>query len=332
MFKYLKTSFSFAFLLVMCANLMAQTAYRDQEFSIATENDAYLLKNNDHYYSNGILIYYRFVPTPGSFFNKQPSDSVKSIVEFSLIQKYFTPTNLGLTDPIDFDRPYAGLLTTGVKVTKFPKPDRAYSYGVELGVIGRASGAEALQEWYHSWAGFPDPKGWGFQIRNELIAAIKFEYNRQFSLLPRTIDLVTDSRVQMGTAFLNTNQGLDLRFGKLRPLNNSAFKNSLIGKGSSRFEGHNYFFIGTGVEYVVHNTTIQGSIWNDRSPHTEEIFNWIWHWRLGWAANSENATFKMTYYHLTKEVIGAQNHAYLGFELFLRFRPSKKRSYTKPSD
>ncbi len=318
----------FALGMLLCATpLFSQKAYRNQELSITTENDVYLLIRRDRYYSNGILFNYRF--TKGEVSNSLDSSTIaspKKIFQFDLAQKFFTPEGITLSNPDEFDRPYAGLLVGGASVSLFPKPDKKISYGAELGVIGEISGGEAFQKWYHRFAGFLPPEGWEFQIRNEVFLNLKAEINKQFTLLPRTIDVVTHSKVSLGTSLLNTQQGFDVRFGKLQNIDRSAFVNSLIGRGSERFVGHNYFFFGYGLEYVVHNTLIGGSIWNIESPHTEELNHLVRHWRIGWAANSETATFKMTYYHLSEEVVGAKKHAYIGLELQLRFRPSKKRS------
>lgn len=316
---------SIIFILFLTLVVSGQTDYRDQQLSITTENDVYKLQNRDQYYSNGIILNYRFIPRPGTFYRSKKNDSIKYVINIELSHKFYTPFDIKRTDVRTFDRPYAGVLNASFGVTKFPGKDKAWSYGIDFGIIGKASGAEAFQTWYHNWANFPEPQGWDYQIKNELYLNFKGEFNKQFTLLPGTIDVVTYSQIVLGTTRFNVNNGLDLRFGGLQPINQSAFKNSLIGKGSSNFAGHNYIFVGLGADYVIHNTLIEGSLWNDKDPHTEEIVNWVKHWRIGWAANSENTTFKMTYYYLSEEVVGADVHSYIGFELNLRFKPSKKR-------
>jgi len=310
------------FLPVMVAG---QSIYRDQELSIITENDVYLLQNKDQYYSNGIILNYRFVPRPGTFYRKDRNDSIKYVINIELAHKFYTPYDIKRQNVRTFDRPYAGTLSGSLSVSKFTSKDKAWSYGFDFGIVGKDSGAEAFQTWYHSWANFPEPQGWEYQIKNELYLNLNGEFNKQFSLLPGILDVVTYSKATLGTTRFNVDNGLDLRFGKLQSINQSAFKNSLIGKGSDKIEGHNYIYVGLGAEYVFHNTLIEGSIWSDKDPHTEERVNWVKHWRIGWAANSKNTTFKMTYYHLSKEVVGAGVHAYIGLELNLRFKPSKRR-------
>jgi lipid A 3-O-deacylase len=316
---------SILFVLFLPIVMSGQTSYRDQELAIVFENDVFLLQNKDQYYSNGMIINYRFIPGLSNVFRGKSNDSIKHIISFELAHKFYTPFDIKRTDVRTFDRPYSGTLNAYAGITKFSSKDVAWTYGLELGIVGKASGAEAFQTWYHAWANFPEPQGWEYQIKNELYLNLKGEFNKQFFLLPRTIDVVTYSKITLGSTRFNVDNGFDLRFGRLQSINQSAFKNSLIGKGSEKFVGHNYIFVGLGAEYVVHNTLIEGSIWSDKDPHTEEVVNWVKHLRVGWALNSANTTFKMTYYYLSEEVVGADVHGYIGFELDLRFKPSKRR-------
>lgn len=316
-------SFLFALSLIFFSRLSAQSDYYDQELSITTENDVYLLQNTDRYYSNGALIHYRFIPRKSSFLGIAKQEGVKRIVEVEFSQKFYTPKDLTLTEVDDFDRPYAGWLYAGLTVSDFLTPDQLLSYGAELGVVGSISGADGFQTWYHRNFGFPEPQGWDSQIRNELVLNLKVNYSRQFKLVDSSIDLITTSSAMLGTGYINAMQQIDVRFGQLQVLNESAFKSAIIGQRTNEFSRHAYFFLGYGAQWVGHNITIQGSLWNDDSPHTEEIFNTIQRFRVGWAASSVNTTFKMTYNWLSEEVKGAKVHSYIGFELLIRFRPRK---------
>lgn len=315
---------SLLFFVLAATGLRAQSDYFHQEFAIANENDVYTFKNTDRYYSNGILTHFRFIPQKASFLGIRQGDSTKRIIDIELTQKFFTPVDLTLNDFEDFDRPYAGWLYGGLTIADFPKRNRRIEYGLELGVVGRASGAEAFQTWYHRNFGFPRPRGWDFQIPNEVAVNLKVEYNHQWALVKSgKLDLISSSRLMLGTAFTNAVQRLDVRFGGLQTLDESGFVNAMIGRRRNDFKKHGYFFVGYGLQWTGHDVTIQGSLWNDDSPHTESIFSNIQHFRVGWAASSANTTFKMTYNWLSKEVKGARDHGYVGFELLLRFRPRK---------
>ena len=315
-----KCLFLFALSFLFFADLSAQSVRYDREFSLTTENDVYLLQNTDRYYSNGALLHYRFIPRKQAFLGVGKKESVKRIIDIEFSQKFYTPKDLTLTNIVDFDRPYAGWLYTGLTLSDFLKPNRVLTYGVELGVVGDISGADGFQTWYHRNFGFPEPRGWDFQIPNELVLNLKASYSHQFVLVPKSIDIVTTTSGVLGTGFINAMQRADIRFGKLQPLNESAFKNAVIGERVNEFERHGYFFFGFGAQWVGYNITVQGSQFNDNSPHTEEIFNTVQHFRVGWAASSVNTTFKMTFNWLSEEVRGARTHAYVGFELLIRMR------------
>lgn len=304
---------------LFAGRLVAQFGSYDQELAIANENDVYVLKNTDRYYSNGILFHFRFEPDSSSFFGTRKKKLVKRLVDFELTQKFFTPRDLTLRNVDDFDRPYAGWLYAGFTVADFPKSNTRLEYGLEIGAVGEASGAGAFQTWYHKNFGFPEPRGWSYQIPSELVLNLKAELNHQWSLIDGQLDLISSTRVMLGSAFTNGIQRLDLRIGRLYPLSESGFVNAIIGHREKDLLNHFYFFTGYGYQWTLHDITIQGSIWNNNSPHTESIFSGVRHFRMGWAASSSNSTFRMTYNWLSKEVKGAKTHSYIGFELLLRF-------------
>ena len=300
--------------------LQAQTEYRNQELSIINENDVYLFQNIDRYYSNGIFLNYRFVPNNA----QEDTSQKKRIFDLGIAQRFWTPQNLTLDDPEDYDRPYAGILNLSFETSIFPKKDRRLAYGFDFGVIGKASGAQAFQEWYHKVFGFPQPLGWEYQVPNGAILDLKAEFNRQFFLIPQKVDLISSSSVSLGSGFTNAIQRIDIRAGKLNDLISSAFFNAIIGRGSENIQVHNYFFLGYGLEAVGYNATIQGRLSDSRAeyPYMEDVFRLVRHLRIGFATNSNRVSFKVTYNWLSREVdqFAAGRHAFIGFQLDLRLQ------------
>ena len=316
------SSLSVIILMLFSQELSGQVAYRDQEFSIRNDNDVYTFRNSDKYYSNGLILNYRWIVEPDKMLiPSKLSDSSKVIIETELSHKFFTPRFLTQEDVEHFDRPYAGTISAGYYIKVFPKVDREFRYGLDLTLIGSASGAEGFQTWYHEYFGFPTPQGWNYQIPNELTVNFKGAYLHQFKLVGDAIDLVSETSATLGTALINAKQVVHFRFGRLQALNFSSFANSLIGRGSRNFLEQGYFFAGVGVEYVVHNITIQGSLWNDNALHTENIVPWIRHMRFGAAFSGDRSTFRLVYNWLGPEVKNLKWHSYFGLELQLRFLP-----------
>lgn len=308
------------FLLLITINLGAQVDYKSREFSITNDNDFYLLGDSDKYYSNGLILNYRWVPKEGLFTEE---DSIKRIFDIELAQKLYTPQDLLFSNFLFYDRPYAGLLYTGFSLSQFKKKTSRAMIGLELGVVGKASGAQGFQEWYHNAVGFPRPRGWKFQIPNEFIFNFKTEFNKQFILAPGSLDVISSTEIFLGSAFTHIKQDFDFRVGKLQWLNQSSFTNALIGKRSEDIPRHNYLFIGYGLQYVLHNITIEGSIWDNDAIHTESVTPWVRHLRVGWVSSSDKATFKLIYNWSSPEVQNISRHAYLSFELQLRFASKK---------
>ena len=294
-----------------------QTTYKNREYSLATENDVYLLQDSDRYYSNGIIFHKRWVPGG----HKSNKDTLKSIYDFEFSHKTYTAQDLLFRDFDSFDRPYAGLMTFGLSQQRFSSPSFSRTIGVETALIGDISGAQLFQEWYHDKLGFKTPRGWKFQIPNEFLVNLKASIAKQLWILPKKLDLVLDSEAYLGTGFTHFTQRIDFRFGKLQHLENSSFKNASIGKGSDKATAYNYFFFGYGTQIVLHNIVIEGSLFHDRAPHTEEALTNFRHWRIGWATNSHNTTFKMVYNGLSPEVEGNKVHGYITFELAIRLAP-----------
>ncbi len=312
--RFLKT-LVFASLLIS-SSLKAQTEYKNREFSFTNENDVYLLLGIDRYYSNGLFLNYRFVNEGIKLDTIRP----KRVFDIGIAQKFWTPQDLRIINPGAYYRPYAGMLYASFSVGEFIKKFSRFSYGVDIGIIGKGSGAQAFQEWYHKTLGFPEPRGWRYQIPNGLVFDLKLEYNRQYELVPKRVDLISSTSASLGSGFSHVIQRVDIRFGDLRPLNQSAFFNAIIGSGSSSLVTHKYFFIGYGVEGVLHNSTIEGHVFTNDAPQTNEIMPFVRHLRLGWAKSSENSTLKITYNWLSQEVRGgAGRHAYFALELQLRF-------------
>lgn len=297
----------------------AQTEFRNREFSITNENDVYLLLNNDKYYSNGVFLDYRFSP---------PSDTntVKRVIGLGLAHRFWTPQDVTIANPELYWRPYAGLFSLRAESSGFYGENRRFMYGLEMGLMGKGSGAQAFQEGYHKLFGFPDPQGWDTQIASGFIIDFKLQYDYQFVLSPGLLDLISGTSVSVGNGFTNARQRLDMRIGKLRSLRYSSFFDALIGEGSDKVTTHNYFFLGYGIEVVGHNATIEGHAFGDDSPLTKSIVPWVRHLRLGFATNSETTGFRVVYNWLSEEVKGrAGRHAYISLELNLRMLPARSR-------
>ena len=189
-----------------------------------------------------------------------------------------------------------------------------------LGTTGKASGAEALQKWYHNAVGFKQPKGWQHQIKTALVLNVTAEYNKQFSLVPKSMDFISSSSASLGTGHTNIAQNVDFRMGLLNVLNKSPFVNAMIGENSQDLEKLGYVVFGYGVSYVLHDITVSGSLFNDDSPHTGRQMPWVSTFRAGWATGNDKATFKIMFNWFSKDVQTASSDSYISFSFDFRLK------------
>src|SRR6185437_855306 len=148
----------------------AQSANRPT-FSLVTENDSYISISGDRHYTNGIYfswtseaepetrLFARHLMLPGSGEWRRG---------FFLGQAIFTPENLTAFTPSANDRPYAGWLFGGARLTR---DNGAVLDKVEitLGVVGPAALGSDVQKFWHA-AFIPSaahPNGWHAQLRDE---------------------------------------------------------------------------------------------------------------------------------------------------------------------
>jgi hypothetical protein len=102
-------------------------------------------------------------------------------VTYDFAQAMFTPSDKDLSPPDPNDRPYAGILALGLTL-HVEKPQDYHGLKFITGVVGPASGAEQVQNSVHDLIGSGKSQGWDYQLENEPIFNIAYEYRRKFEL------------------------------------------------------------------------------------------------------------------------------------------------------
>ncbi len=97
----------------------------------------------------------------------KPGPDGKTTYSITAAQYIYTPDKIDVATVVPNDRPYAGYLFVRLQSNN-RKDNILVITGIELGIIGPASGAEALQEWFHDQTGSRPPEGWGHQLNDEL--------------------------------------------------------------------------------------------------------------------------------------------------------------------
>ncbi|MTI39285.1 lipid A deacylase LpxR family protein [Fulvivirga lutimaris] len=298
----------------------------DQEFSIRYENDIVFF--TDQYYTSGADINYALLLKRKSSFYKifrsRTSDSSKVIIRFNYGHKIFTPSKIKEPDVAKRDRPYAGWQGLTIAFTNFPGESVANRYTLELGVVGEKSGMGNFQQWYHRQNGITTPLGWEYEIENELV--LNLGYNRKQNLVTRRIwDFNGEIDVQLGNGVSLVGLRMMARLGIFNPINNTAYSDSRLSSSipvvgnNDRAEIESFLFFGIKGDYVLNNIFIEGSIFNNDSPHVEELEHGLITQQYGYMYSNYYTTAAITIYRLSPEIVGAKKQHYVRLALYLRF-------------
>ena len=244
--------FLFIWLVLSCLTYAQEKRFLRKELSFTTDNDAFLLKKKDAYYTNGFFVQYRFADT---------ATVRKKVHTWEIGQMIFTPLSKKETIA-DIDRPYCGYLFARYSQTIASAKDAILQWHGTLGVIGSASLAEKLQNEYHKLLGFLRFKGWEYQVRNAigLDAGISYaftalSFNDIFKIVPIT-------QANLGTTFTNAKIGMVLSAGSFEKNNSSILFNTRVNNGTAVPQKKTEIFLYAypTITYQAYNATLQGGL------------------------------------------------------------------------
>lgn len=291
----LKTNFFF--LLLFSSLALAQTSSR--EIGLITDNDLYTSSKNDKYYTNGLTFYYRYL-------GKSKNDIiVKSTNEIKVGQYVYTPRFLNI-EAIDInDRPFAGYLFAGFEKSLFYANQNVWKVGLQLGTIGPNSFAKEFQENFHKLFQYKEVYGWENQIKNGL----GFQAHVLFSkkLFPKVnqnlVDFNWQSEADLGTVFTQINTGFVTRIGfkKLVAISDSNLFGASLGTNKYNSDEF-YFYVAPSVRYQVYDATIQGSMFDAKSPLLFPIVPFRFNAKAGFVYRKNNFNLSYSFVYTTKEV------------------------------
>jgi lipid A 3-O-deacylase len=192
---------------------------------LMNENDAYF-NVSDRHYTNGAYV---SLTSPARsdcescerlsrlFMLPAGTPAVTHRYGFFAGQSMFTPEDLSLAVPDPGDRPYAGWLYGGARLYRESAGvlDR---FEVKLGVVGPASGADAVQRYWHAlhWFGGVPPHGWGSQLKNEPGLVVSGQRIWRVPLVDAILDaeILPQANVSLGNVFTYAGAGASLRLGR----------------------------------------------------------------------------------------------------------------------
>lgn len=268
--------------------------YYSKEISFKTDNDAYLFTLKDAYYTNGFFFDYAWVSA---------TKKVKKIQRVELGQMIYTPLKRATRSTTDIDRPYCGYLFLKYQQTTFLNHKTVFRPFISIGLLGRASGGEGLQNTYHQWLGYAKFTGWKYQISN----AISFDMGMAYAKTIQEsngVKLMGTAELNLGTTFTNVKLGGMLITGAFEQNEESALWNARIGSKAVTSK-RKYEFFGYWHPQLIaqgYNATIQGGIWGDKGmASTSTISPWVFQQNIGLCYANGRFTTKLEYIYQTKE-------------------------------
>ncbi len=216
-----------------------------KQINLDVDNDLYF--NRDFYYSSGIFLSY-FKPV---------KDNVDDHNRLTLGQLIYTPSMRYESNPEKYDYPYSGYLFLEYQKRKKMSSHSSYSLGGQIGITGNASLAKGMQNLYHDLVlNLPNLK-WESQMPQELQFNLLASYFKGFKIKDN-LNLTSELYSKLGTYQIMSGLEMGLYIGDLSWL---GFSDNYILNTDSEFS----FFIGTKLEYFIHDFKLEGSLLNDKA-------------------------------------------------------------------
>ena len=194
-------------------------------FTVYVENDVFT--GTDQHYTNGLKLSWLSADLAGwgqtgwrktvvealPFVNR--ADGQKNF-GVAIGQNIYTPQDTRATYPDPSDRPYAGWTYLELAFVSKTR-DIADTLSLQAGVVGPHSLSEDSQRIFHRWIGSARPRGWDYQLRDEV--GVNAVYERRWRLYGRAlydtlgIDLVPHAGVSLGNVQTYANAGGTVRLG-----------------------------------------------------------------------------------------------------------------------
>ena len=267
------------------------SAADSQAITVTLEND--VVTGSDNNYTNGIGVTWvsrdlesydddAFVSQWSGFWDFLPfvgDEGHTTYASWTVAQEMHTPDDIDISDPPADDQPYAGLLY--VDSVLYARSERwTHAWQLTLGVVGPASQADDVQDWFHDLVGVDEPMGWDTQLPDEPIINLGYTAAHLLAKGPAGESaewrLVPVGNVGVGTLFTGVGLGMygEIGWNLVDALGGTALREGLSAAstvGVGPVDGWSVsFFGGIGGHAVAHYLPLDGTVFDDsRSVDTK---------------------------------------------------------------
>ncbi|MCX6166466.1 MAG: lipid A deacylase LpxR family protein [Sphingobacteriales bacterium] len=304
-------------LALLSLSLGASAQSHSKQFGFRSDNDAYLARGQDKYYTNGIFISYRFANKP----KKENSALAKQLTQLELGQKMYNAQSGYIPDIVYIDRPITAYLYAGASKHWFYRSENSLSLGVQLGTIGPNALGKQAQELIHKLGGFYPPKGWEYQLNNEIGLNFQMAYTRFLQRSSsKKLDLSINSGANLGNTYSGLSGGFTLRTGRMNSLNSTAYNRSNLSDANSTNEF--FFFAKPQLDWVAYDASISGGLFlKDKGPITFNSQPWVLSQEFGLVFAQKRWSAQLSYTFKTHEINSrAKAHQFGTISTYYQFR------------
>ena len=317
-----KRSISVALLLVALVVAAEESAGAsaagERAVSLCFEND--IFAGTDTGYTNGVsfALSRKDSGLLGGVWDFTGQSSGKLYSTYELTQLSYTPKELNRPNPDPADRPYAGVLYAGF-MTQLQQERSLQSFKVIAGVVGPLSLSETAQSTAHHVLGISRSDGWDFQLRNEPVANLFYEYRHKFRLVSAgegfVVELLPMGSASLGNLSIQTGAEAQLRIGS--HVGDDFGATHLRGTGylpvndtGSVHPVGGYLFIGGGGSLVGRDLSLDGNTFRD-GPEIDK-YPFVRSVSLGAALRMNRLQASFVYIMKSKEFSGQKTNSDYG--------------------
>ncbi|SMB81838.1 conserved hypothetical protein-like [Hymenobacter roseosalivarius DSM 11622] len=247
----------------------SSTVSPDRIVAYSFANDAFF--RTDYYFTQGMTLNVVLPILARSPVNKMLLGGKMAAVRYHGVKLFydgFTPLRIQDAFIRVGDRPYASYIYASLyRIANQRQRRQRLTAGLDLGFMGPAAGAKGFQTKVHELLDAPTPRGWDYQVQNDLVLGYQVAVEKQLAAGSKFAELVGTARASVGTLNTLAATGLLVRVGKMNPYFNNLGVSSAAGRaGGQKFQIYAQSRLEGRV--VGYNATMQGGMLNRQNPYT----------------------------------------------------------------
>ena len=292
-----------------------KTIQQDKYIQLHFDNDFFI--NTDYYYTQGVTLEYVKPGLKNFFLTKlliQPRNTIRQY-GISINSFVYTPTDISSNNVLYGDRPFASCISVkSFLLSTDSIRKQRLTTAISVGVVGPVALGKEIQSILHRWIYDVLPKGWQYQVQNDLLLNYQLNYEKQLLNAPEHFLLDATAEARLGTLNDKLSGGLNFMAG--------SFSDPFRWSGANKKMIKCYLYGQALVNFIGYDATLQGGIFNRGNPYTitnDDISRITFQAMAGIVLNVKNITLSYSQSYLTKEFSTGIYHRWGGLNLGYSF-------------